>query len=106
MRLTSSTRKRVKRGLARRSTPQCNRTKMKTGFAPISFKEYVEIHLKRNSGTSRKEVTEVLEDTLRAYKQGARCDCGNPINVPADELQHRHAGISESVAPSLATPIP
>jgi hypothetical protein len=54
---------------------------MKTGFAPISLKEYVEIHLKRNSGTSRKEVTEVLEDTLRAYKQGARCDCGNPIWV-------------------------
>jgi len=23
----------------------------------------------------------MLEDTLRAYKQGARCDCGNPIWV-------------------------
>jgi hypothetical protein len=26
---------------------------MKTGFAPISLKEYVELYLKRNPGTSR-----------------------------------------------------
>lgn len=54
---------------------------MKTGFVPISLKKYVALHLKSNPGTSRKEVTEVLEDTLWAYKQGARCDCGNPIGI-------------------------
>jgi hypothetical protein len=55
---------------------------MKTGFVPISLKEYVKLHLKSNPGTSRQEVVEVIEDTLRAYEQGARCEhCGNPIWV-------------------------
>ncbi|MBC8506911.1 MAG: hypothetical protein H8D34_18760 [Chloroflexi bacterium] len=48
----------------------------------MSLDEYVKLHLKNNPGTSQAaEVTEVLEDTLRAYKQGARCNCGNPIWV-------------------------
>lgn len=54
---------------------------MKTGFTPISLKQYVELHLKSNPGTSREEVTESLTDTLQAYKRGARCNCGNPIWV-------------------------
>lgn len=55
---------------------------MKTGFTPICLEEYVKLHLKNNPGTSQAEVTESLDDTLRAYKQGARCNnCGNPIWV-------------------------
>ncbi|MBC8548764.1 MAG: hypothetical protein H8D23_03850 [Candidatus Brocadiales bacterium] len=51
------------------------------GFIPISLDEYVKLHLENNPGTSQAEVTETLEDTLRAYKQGGRCNCGNPIWV-------------------------
>ncbi len=51
------------------------------GFIPISLDEYVKLHLKNNPGTSQAEVTDSLEGALRAYKQGARCNCGNPIWV-------------------------
>jgi phosphoheptose isomerase len=53
---------------------------MKTGFLPISLKEYVEIHQKSNPGTNREEITTALRDTLNAYKNGAKClNCGKPI---------------------------
>ena len=54
---------------------------MKAGFTPISLGKYVELHLKSNPDMSREEVTDVLEDAIRAYKSGARCHCGNPIWV-------------------------
>ncbi len=54
---------------------------MKTGFAPIKLKEYVNKHLKNNPGTSRKEIENGLKLALKDYKSGVKCDCGNPIWV-------------------------
>jgi hypothetical protein len=55
---------------------------MKSGFIPISFDDYVKLHLKSNPGASREEIVEQVTDALKAYKDGARCsNCGNPIWV-------------------------
>jgi hypothetical protein len=55
---------------------------MKAGFSPISLEKYVEIHLKSNPGTDRKQVTRALKKALAAYKRGAKCpNCGDPIWV-------------------------
>lgn len=54
---------------------------MKTGFIPISLEKYIKLHLKSNPETSREEITSGLKDALRAYKEGVKCSCGNPIWV-------------------------
>ena len=54
---------------------------MKTGFAPITLKDYVKKHLKSNPGTIRKEIETGLELALKDYKSGVKCSCGNPIWV-------------------------
>ena len=54
---------------------------MKSGFKKISIDKYVELHLKSNPGTKRKEITAGLKRTLTEYKQGVKCRCGNPIWV-------------------------
>lgn len=55
---------------------------MKVGFTPISLENYVKLHLKANPDANRKEVTAALKESLRAYKEGTRCNnCGNPIWV-------------------------
>ena len=54
---------------------------MKTGFIPISPKQYIKLYLKDNPGTDEKEVTEELMEALKAYRSGVRCNCGNPIWV-------------------------
>ena len=54
---------------------------MKTGFIPISIEDYVKLHLKSNPKDSRKEITNYLEATLKDYKDGVKCACGNPIWV-------------------------
>ncbi len=54
---------------------------VKTGFIPIKLGEYIDRHLENNPDTSRKEIEEGLQDALGAYKQGVRCECGEPIWV-------------------------
>ena len=54
---------------------------MKTGFKKISIDKYIELHLKSNPGTKRKEITEGLKRALEAYKKGIKCRCGNAIWV-------------------------
>jgi len=48
---------------------------MKYHFAPIKMEKYIELHLKGNPGTPRKEITEGLSSALEDYKNG------NPIWV-------------------------
>ena len=60
---------------------------MKTGFTPISIEDYVERHLKRNPGDSRKEITRALREALRAYRAGKRCSCGNPLWIIGSAIQ-------------------
>lgn len=54
---------------------------MKQGFIPISMKEYVRLHLKRNRDQDPGQLTAALDDALSAYKHGVKCACGNPIWV-------------------------
>jgi len=54
---------------------------MKTGFAPIKLKKFVEKYIKSNPDTSRKEIETGLKAALSDYKSGVKCDCGNPIWV-------------------------
>lgn len=54
---------------------------MKEGFIPIKLEEYAKLYVKSNKGESAGEVTANLLDALRAYKNGIRCECGNPIWV-------------------------
>jgi hypothetical protein len=55
---------------------------MKTGFVPINFEDYVELHLKSNPDTNKEEITAALKKALEDYKRGAKCIvCGNPIRV-------------------------
>lgn len=53
----------------------------KTGFRPISMDQYIELHLKSNPDTSRREINSGLKSTLRDFKAGVKCECGNPIWV-------------------------
>jgi hypothetical protein len=54
----------------------------KAGFTPISFDAYVDLHMKSNSkDMARDEVVSVLRSALTAQKNGATCECGNPIWV-------------------------
>jgi hypothetical protein len=50
-------------------------------FVPISLDRYVAMHLRRNPGTSRREITAQLKHALAAYRRDERCDCGGRIWV-------------------------
>ena len=52
---------------------------MRPGFIAVSFDDYVEKFLKSNPDEDRAEVIEGLHDALDAARQGARCQCGEPI---------------------------
>lgn len=54
---------------------------MKQGFAPISLNAYIEKHLKSNVGAKFADIKLLLTTALDAYKNGAICNCGNPIWV-------------------------
>ena len=55
---------------------------MKIGFEPISINEFVKLHLKNNPGTKKQEITKQLNDKLKVYKSGGKCNsCGSPIWV-------------------------
>ena len=62
------------------------KTSIKHGFTPIGMNDYIEIHLKNNHGTSRKEIEDGLKSALQAHKSGEKCDCGNPIWVIGSAL--------------------
>ena len=52
------------------------------GFVPISFDAYVDLHMRSNpKDMTRAEVISALRSALTAHKNGATCDCGNPIWV-------------------------
>lgn len=50
-------------------------------FKAIDIDKYVELHLKINHGTSRREITAALHDVLQKHQAGKKCSCGNPIWV-------------------------
>ena len=54
---------------------------MKRGFTPIKLDEFVRLHLKSNPEIEREEIVGGLTDAREAYKQGVRCNCGEPIWV-------------------------
>lgn len=51
------------------------------GFVPIAIEDYIKLHLKSNRGAEYREVRKQLQQTLKAYRRGVRCSCGNPICV-------------------------
>jgi hypothetical protein len=53
--------------------------KRKSGFVPIKFGAYVDLHLKSNPGTDRADFVRRLRDAVDACKKGERCYCGQPI---------------------------
>jgi hypothetical protein len=58
----------------------------KLGFSPIKLEDYVQLHLKSNPDTSRKEIESWLRSALTDHKAGAKCHCGNPIWVIGSAL--------------------
>lgn len=55
--------------------------RMKRGFSPIRKSEYIDKHIKSNPSESKKEFTRAINSALTDYKNGVKCDCGNPIWV-------------------------
>ena len=54
----------------------------KAGFTSISFDAYVDLHMKSNpKDMARAEVVSALRSAMTAHKNGATCDCENPIWV-------------------------
>ncbi|HUF64268.1 MAG TPA: hypothetical protein VMN36_19480 [Verrucomicrobiales bacterium] len=52
---------------------------MKPGFAPISLRDYVELHRQSNPGTDRADLTARLQSAMNAYRNDVRCRCGAKI---------------------------
>jgi hypothetical protein len=50
-----------------------------SGFTAISLDQYVELHLRANPGTDRRELLDQLEYAIDAHRRGIRCECGAPI---------------------------
>jgi hypothetical protein len=50
-------------------------------FVPISLHRYIKKHLKSNPGSKEKEAMAQLQRALKDYRDGIRCDCGEPIWV-------------------------
>ena len=51
------------------------------GFVPIELHRFAQLHVKNNRGESLAEVTKLLQEALKDYKAGVRCQCGEPISV-------------------------
>src|SRR5262245_12555834 len=58
-------------------------------FRPIQLHEYVKKHLKSNPGDRKAEVTARLQATVKAYRNGARCGCGQAIWVIGSAVASR-----------------
>ena len=52
-----------------------------TGFSPISLEEYMELHIKANPGTKRRDLLGRLNYALAAKERGVTCACGQPLWV-------------------------
>lgn len=50
-------------------------------FAPIRLDDYVRRYQSHNAGTDPAELRRRLQTMLRAFREGARCACGEPIWV-------------------------
>ena len=57
-------------------------------FVPIEIDVYVDLHLRNNPGTDRRETVARLEEALAARLAGATCDCGEPIWVIGSAIAH------------------
>ena len=54
---------------------------MARGFVPISIPKFVKLHVRSNPGTDARELTQQLRELLQAKRDGAVCECGEPIWV-------------------------
>jgi hypothetical protein len=52
---------------------------VKRGFAPISLKRYVKLHMRANPGTDRDDLVRRLRAAMDADARGVLCRCGNRI---------------------------
>ena len=52
---------------------------MRRGFAPISLKRYVKLHMRANPGTDRDDLVRRLRAAIDADARGVLCRCGNRI---------------------------
>ena len=51
-------------------------SKVKPGFVPIPFDQYLDLHVQNNPSVDRAEFAHRLRQAVDARKAGARCDCG------------------------------
>ena len=51
------------------------------GFIPISINEYIKKNLKNNPSENEKDLRNRINSTLKDYKNGVKCSCGNDIWV-------------------------
>lgn len=51
------------------------------GFEPITIDKYIKLHLKNNPSENEKDLRERLNASLKDYKNGIKCSCGNDIWV-------------------------
>lgn len=54
-------------------------SKAMTGFVPIPFDRYVDLHVQNNPSVDRNEFASRLREAVNARKAGARCACGGLI---------------------------
>lgn len=51
------------------------------GFKRITIDEYIKLHLRNNPNERKKDLEKSLKSTLKDYKNGVTCSCGNDIWV-------------------------
>jgi hypothetical protein len=48
-------------------------------FSPISFEEYVALHVQANRDENERDFRQRLKDAVSAKRAGRLCECGEPI---------------------------
>jgi hypothetical protein len=48
-------------------------------FLPISFEEYVALHVEANCDENERDFRQLLKDAVSAKRAGQLCECGEPI---------------------------
>jgi hypothetical protein len=48
-------------------------------FSPISFEEYVALHVEANRDENERDFRQRLKDAVSAKRAGQLCECGEPI---------------------------
>jgi len=51
------------------------------GFKAIGLDKYIKLHLKSNPKEKEQEVRAAIKSSLKDYKNGVLCNCGNEIWV-------------------------